>query len=44
MPYTYFKDLTPEDLDAIVAYVRTFPPIKNLIEPNPPLDAYLLQK
>jgi len=42
MPYTYFKDLTPEDLDAIVAYVRTFPPIKNLIAPNPPF--YLLQK
>ena len=41
MPYDYFKDLAPEDLDAIVAYVRTFPPIKNLIEPNPPLQLYL---
>ena len=41
MPYDYFKDLTPEDLDAIVAYVRTFPPIKKLIEPNPPLETYL---
>ena len=44
MPYNYFKDLAPEDLDAIVAYVRTFPPIKNLIEPNPPLQLYLQKK
>jgi mono/diheme cytochrome c family protein len=41
MPYNYFKDLAPDDLDAIVAYVRTFPPIKKLIEPNPPLHVYL---
>ena len=41
MPYDYFKDLTPGDLDAIVAYIRTFPPIKKLIEPNPPLETYL---
>jgi mono/diheme cytochrome c family protein len=41
MPYDYFKDLRPDDLDAIVAFVRTLPPIKKLIEPNPPLDVYL---
>lgn len=29
MPYAFYKFLTPRDLDAIVAYVKTVPPIKN---------------
>jgi len=32
MPYTFFKNMTPEDLDAVVAYVRTIPPIKHKVE------------
>jgi hypothetical protein len=28
MPYTWFAKLTPADLDAIVAFLRTLPPIK----------------
>jgi mono/diheme cytochrome c family protein len=27
MPYYYFVKMTPEDLDAIVAYLRTLPPL-----------------
>jgi hypothetical protein len=33
--------MTPEDLDAIVAYIRTLPPINNKIVPNVSLEAYL---
>ena len=29
---TSAKNMTPEDLDAVVAYVRTIPPIKNQVE------------
>ena len=32
MPYTFFANMTPEDLDAVVAYVRTIPPIVNKVE------------
>jgi cytochrome c553 len=41
MPYLFFKNLSAEDLDALVAWVRTLPPIKNEVPPNPPLEAYL---
>ncbi len=29
MPYGHFAKMTPEDLDAIVAYLRTLPPLPN---------------
>lgn len=29
MPYSFFANTTEEDLDAIVAYLRTIPPIRN---------------
>lgn len=32
MPYMFFKNMTDEDLDAVVAYLRTIPPIKNQVE------------
>lgn len=32
MPFPWFKNMTPEDLDAIVAYIRTIPPISNKVE------------
>jgi len=32
MPYGFFANMTPEDLDAVVAYVRTIPPIKHKVE------------
>jgi len=32
MPYPFFKNMTPEDLDAVVAFIRTIPPIKNVVE------------
>jgi mono/diheme cytochrome c family protein len=32
MPFPWFKTMTPEDLDAIVAYIRTIPPIVNKVE------------
>jgi mono/diheme cytochrome c family protein len=32
MPFPFFKNMTPEDLDAVVAFVRTIPPIKNQVE------------
>jgi mono/diheme cytochrome c family protein len=31
MPFPFFKNMTAEDLDAVVAYVRTIPPIKNKV-------------
>jgi mono/diheme cytochrome c family protein len=31
MPYPFFQNMTAEDLDAVVAYVRTIPPIKNKV-------------
>ncbi len=41
MPFAYFKKMTPEDLDAMVAYLHTIKPIKNKIEPNPTLQSLL---
>ena len=32
MPFPWFKNMAPEDLDAIVAYVRTIPAISNKVE------------
>lgn len=32
MPYPFFKNMTDEDVDAVVAYIRTIPPIKNKVE------------
>jgi mono/diheme cytochrome c family protein len=32
MPFPWFKNMTPEDLDAVVAFVRTIPPVKNEVE------------
>ena len=41
MPYRYFKSMTAEDVDAVVAYLRTVPPIKKKIEPNPTIEELL---
>jgi mono/diheme cytochrome c family protein len=41
MPFGSFKKMTPEDLDAIVAYLRTIKPLRNKIEPNPTLQSLL---
>jgi mono/diheme cytochrome c family protein len=32
MPYPFFKNMTDQDLDAVIAYLRTVPPIKNVVE------------
>ncbi len=32
MPFPWFKNMTPEDLDAVVAFVRTIPPVVNKVE------------
>lgn len=32
MPFPFFKNMTNEDLDAVVAFIRTVPPIKNAVE------------
>jgi mono/diheme cytochrome c family protein len=31
MPFMFFKNMTDEDLDAVVAYLRSIPPIKNQV-------------
>jgi mono/diheme cytochrome c family protein len=41
MPYPFFRNMTPEDVDAVVAYIRTLPPVKNSKPPNPSLQSYL---
>lgn len=41
MPFAYFKKMTPEDLDAIVAYLHTINPVRNKTEPNPTLQSLL---
>jgi mono/diheme cytochrome c family protein len=33
MPYSFYKILTPADLDAVVAYIRTIPAVKNEVQP-----------
>jgi len=32
MPFPWFKNMTADDLDAVVAFIRTIPPIKNKVE------------
>jgi mono/diheme cytochrome c family protein len=32
MPYPFFKAMTADDLDAVIAYIRTIPVIKNKVE------------
>ncbi len=32
MPFQWFKNMTADDLDAVVAFVRTIPPVKNKVE------------
>lgn len=32
MPYPFFKNMTDEDLDAVVAYLRTVPAVNNQVE------------
>ena len=32
MPYPFFKTMTADDLDAVIAYIRTIPPIANKVE------------
>lgn len=32
MPFPFFRNMTGEDLDAVVAYLRTIPPIRNQVE------------
>jgi hypothetical protein len=41
MPYSYFKNLAADDLDAVVKFIRTLPPQNNRVEPNRALDEYL---
>ena len=41
MPFGSFKKMTPDDLDAIVAYLHTIKPIRNKVEPNPTLRSLL---
>ncbi len=33
MPFVFYKILTPRDLDAIVAYLRTVTPVRNEVQP-----------
>jgi mono/diheme cytochrome c family protein len=32
MPYPFFKNMTSADLDAVIAFLRTIPPIRNAVE------------
>lgn len=32
MPFPWFKNMTDQDLDAVVAYIQTLPPISNKVE------------
>jgi mono/diheme cytochrome c family protein len=33
MPFVFYKILTPDDLDAVVTYVRAVPPLRNEVQP-----------
>jgi len=33
MPFPFYKILTPRDLDAVVTYVRSVPPVRNEVQP-----------
>ena len=35
MAYPYYNNMTPEDVSAVVAYLRTVPPISNKVERTP---------
>jgi mono/diheme cytochrome c family protein len=39
MPYPYFMNMTPEDVDAVVAYLHTLAPVTKKNEPNPTLQS-----
>jgi mono/diheme cytochrome c family protein len=41
MPYPYFKNMSGEDVDAVVAYLRTIPAVSKKIEPNPTREELL---
>jgi hypothetical protein len=32
MPFPWFKNMTDQDLDAVVAFIQTLPPISNKVE------------
>ncbi len=34
MPYTFFRNMDEDDIKAIIAYIRTLPPIKNEVKPH----------
>ncbi len=33
MPYAFYKAFTPADLDAVIAYIRSVPPVRNDVQP-----------
>ena len=33
MPVYYFRNMTDDDLTAVVAWLRTLPPIRNVVHP-----------
>ena len=35
MPYGHFTHMTREDVDDVIAYLHTIPPVKNAVPPNP---------
>ena len=39
MPFENFKAMTPDDVDAVVAFLHTIPAVKNNVDPNPTLDS-----
>ena len=41
MPYPYLKNMSAEDLNAVVAFLRTLPPINRKDEDNPTLQSLL---
>jgi mono/diheme cytochrome c family protein len=41
MPYSYFKNMSAEDVDAVVAFLRTVPAVSKKIEPNPTREELL---
>jgi mono/diheme cytochrome c family protein len=36
MPYPHYASMDPEDVEAIIAYIRTLPAIKNEVKPSEP--------
>lgn len=34
MPYTYFRELSDEDLASLIVYLRTLPPVRNALPPT----------